>query len=292
MKAGNVKLQTKTEEQFPVAPPVKDRVKGTKYIYKGEIRIWNRNVWLCEHGKRKNYCIMCGGSSICKHGKHKRACKECGGSSFCEHGRQKHACKECGGSQICEHGRQKHGCKECGGSQICKHRRHKHGCKECGGSSFCEHGRQKHACKECGGSAKHGRVKYSCKKCGGSAICEHGKQRAECKDCGGSAICEPKRVVRNVAVLAARIVQSPARLWWFRIANMEKTDTSVNMGNIKFIKLVEVPNYVKVLGARVMGIKNLFIFCCVNLFPDIEVARNYKTVVSRVKFISRIFVDL
>ena len=32
----------------------------------------------------------------------------------CEHGRQRNQCKECGGSSICEHRRQRHRCKECG----------------------------------------------------------------------------------------------------------------------------------------------------------------------------------
>ena len=42
----------------------------------------------CEHGKQKNRCKECGGSSqkraVCEHGRQKSRCKECGGSSFCE----------------------------------------------------------------------------------------------------------------------------------------------------------------------------------------------------------------
>jgi len=65
----------------------------------------------CEHGKRKDQCKSCGGSSFCEHGKQKAYCKECGGSAFCEHGKQKAKCKECGGSSFCIHDRRKAQCK-------------------------------------------------------------------------------------------------------------------------------------------------------------------------------------
>ena len=32
----------------------------------------------CEHGKRKSYCRVCGGSAFCEHGKQKAKCRECG----------------------------------------------------------------------------------------------------------------------------------------------------------------------------------------------------------------------
>ena len=75
---------------------------------------------------------------------------------YCEHGRQKQSCKECGGSSVCEHGRQRSTCKECGGSSVCEHGRHRFVCKECGGASICEHGRQRSRCKECGGGSSQG----------------------------------------------------------------------------------------------------------------------------------------
>ena len=40
---------------------------------------------------------------------------------YCPHGRQKNNCKQCGGSSICAHGREKYSCKQCGGGSICKH---------------------------------------------------------------------------------------------------------------------------------------------------------------------------
>lgn len=145
----------------------------------------------CIHGKRKQYCIECGGSALCKHKKRKSRCKECGGSAFCQHGREKATCKECGGSSVCNHGRQKSRCKDCGGSSICKHGLVNIYCKECGGSAYCRHGKFKILCKECGGSAfcKHGKIKTLCKECDGSALCIHDRPRSICKECGGGSIC-------------------------------------------------------------------------------------------------------
>ena len=49
----------------------------------------------CEHGRRRNYCKQCGGSSICEHGKQCNKCKQCGGSSICEHGKIRSTCIMC-----------------------------------------------------------------------------------------------------------------------------------------------------------------------------------------------------
>jgi hypothetical protein len=217
----------------------------------------------CEHGRQKHQCKDCGGSGICEHGKNKYTCKECGGSGICEHGRQKHLCKECGGSAICEHGRNKSQCKECGGSSICEHNRRKTQCKECGGSqvcehnrqkptckeckgvSICEHGRQKSQCKDCGGSSicEHGKPKPHCKTCGGSQICEHGRQKPQCKDCGGSQICEhgkPKPKCKTCGGSA-----------------LCKSDHCETTGNKKY--------------------NGYCLPCCIQVCPDIQVSRNYKT---------------
>jgi hypothetical protein len=166
----------------------------------------------CEHGKRKRFCIDCGGSGLCKHGqqkckechkhllclhnKYKHSCRDCKGSSFCEHDKQKQICKECGGVSICEHGKQRYRCKDCGGSSICEHGISISQCKECGGSSICEHNIRKTYCLECGGGArcKHNKIRSCCKECGGSAFCEHGKYKQGCKECGGSQFCEHNKV--------------------------------------------------------------------------------------------------
>ena len=209
----------------------------------------------CEHGRRKSECKECGGSQICEHGRRKTQCKECCGSSICEHDRQKSRCKECGGSQICEHGRIKTQCKECGGSQICEHNRIKSHCKECGGSSICEHGKQKTKCKECGGSqiCEHGRRKSQCKECGGSSICEHDRIKTQCKECGGSSICEHGR----------------------------RKDGCKKCGGSALCKSSWCETYAhKKFNGYCMP-------CCIQLCPEIEVSRNYKTkendVVDRIK---------
>ena len=69
----------------------------------------------CPHGRRRNRCKDCGGSSFCEHGRQRTLCKECGGGSICEHGRQRFQCKDCRGGGICEHGRLRSKCKDCGG---------------------------------------------------------------------------------------------------------------------------------------------------------------------------------
>ena len=71
------------------------------------------------------------------------------GPTYCQHGRQRNKCKDCGGSSICQHSRQKSLCKDCGGSSICVHGRQKNKCKDCGGSGVCEHGKQRGQCKDC-----------------------------------------------------------------------------------------------------------------------------------------------
>ena len=92
----------------------------------------------CEHGKRKDRCLECGGSQICIHGKQKGQCRECEGSSFCIHDKLKAQCRECGGSQICIHDKHKHVCRECGGSAFCIHDKRKERCLECGGGALCK----------------------------------------------------------------------------------------------------------------------------------------------------------
>lgn len=85
----------------------------------------------CEHGRRKNVCIDCGGVSICHHGRIKQQCIQCGGSSICIHNIQKARCRQCEGSDICQHDRQKSNCRQCKDPKtliirnwINKHRRH------------------------------------------------------------------------------------------------------------------------------------------------------------------------
>jgi hypothetical protein len=60
-----------------------------------EIRLIQAHKHQCSHGKQKQKCKFCGGSSICKHGKQKQKCKFCGGSAICQHRKQKYQCRNC-----------------------------------------------------------------------------------------------------------------------------------------------------------------------------------------------------
>ena len=145
----------------------------------------------------------------------------------------------------CIHNKQKAQCKECGGSAICIHNKQKSTCKECGGSEICIHNKQKAQCKECGGSAIciHNKHKSICKECGGSAICIHNKQKSTCKECGGRAIC---------------------------IHNRRKTRCKECGGSeicpLKYCEKKKNKKY-----------KNYCMRCCIHLFPDTKIPRNYKT---------------
>ena len=61
--------------------------------------------WYCFCNKRANRCT----NSACKEYGLKHGINV--GGEICEHGRHKNTCKECGGSSVCKHGRQKSGCK-------------------------------------------------------------------------------------------------------------------------------------------------------------------------------------
>ena len=90
----------------------------------------NKMTLHCQHGKRRNECKDCGGSSICIHGKRRTRCPHCLGSCICKHGRIRSQCHFCGGTSFCLHG--------------------KRYCRQCKSSSFCPHGKRKGTkCKEC-----------------------------------------------------------------------------------------------------------------------------------------------
>ena len=99
-----------------ILPPRKaDRVVGQRYLFNGETRVWDGNYLdanmtelssfarIVEVRKYvnmvdKNNSESVIFSQVCKHGKPKNICRECGGSSFCIHCRNKNNCKDCGGS--------------------------------------------------------------------------------------------------------------------------------------------------------------------------------------------------
>jgi hypothetical protein len=49
----------------------------------------------CEHKKRRNECVKCGGSQICQHKKKRSHCIKCGGSQICQHKKQRRQCFIC-----------------------------------------------------------------------------------------------------------------------------------------------------------------------------------------------------
>ena len=119
-------------DSFRPAPArKKDRVRGRFYLLKGRQVVWSGKQWHCEHDRRREQCIECGGASICKHGRRRNYCRPCGGSSFCKHNRRKNYCRPCGGSSFCEHSRERNKCRDCGGASICEHRRERNQCREC-----------------------------------------------------------------------------------------------------------------------------------------------------------------
>lgn len=73
-----------------------------------------RSSGMCEHTRRRNQCVECGGSQICEHQRQRATCRECGGSHICKHNKNRSVCKECAGSQICEHSQIRGYCKRCG----------------------------------------------------------------------------------------------------------------------------------------------------------------------------------
>ena len=199
----------------------------------------------CEHDIQKKYCTPCGGSQICEHGKRKSRCTSCGGSEICEHGKQKSRCTSCGGSQICEHGKRKSICKNCGGSSFCEHDRRKSICKVCYGSQICEHGREKAQCRNCGGSSfcEHDKRKQQCRDCKGKSFCEHGRKKSQCKICTGSQICEHGKYKSRCKMCGG--------------SALCKTPICETMGIRKY------NGYCRP--------------CCIQICPEIQVSRNYKT---------------
>ena len=92
-----VPIATKTCPTCKKNKPMDQFIKNNK-----ELTRCKNCRYECEHGKLRNHCRECGGSSICKHGRIRSTCKECGGASICEHGKQRSQCKECGGGSLCK----------------------------------------------------------------------------------------------------------------------------------------------------------------------------------------------
>ena len=181
----------------------------------------------------------------CLHGNVKVYCKDCDGAAICIHKKRKTTCKLCNGGSFCEHDKIRARCKECKGGSICPHGKVKTNCRECGGSSFCQHNRTKSTCKECKGSSicEHNRRRSECKDCKGGSICEHNKRRRECKDCKGSSICQ-----HNIKKVYCKSCGGSA------LCKTEHCETIVSK---KY--------------------NGYCLPCCIQVCPEIEAVRNYKT---------------
>lgn len=204
-------------------------------------------IILCEHGKKRNICIECGGTSMCPHKKQHQHCKDCGHSSACEHGRQHSDCKDCDGVGICEHGIRRSTCRKCDGSRFCEHNKVKRYCRDCNGSGLCHHNKNRYLCIDCGGSGicGHGKYRQNCVECGGSQTCEHKKQRRNCVECNGAGICEHKKYRNNCGECGPRRCKAHDVTKCGTLAKYEKYE-------------------------------GYCLRCFIHLFPDKPVTRNYK----------------
>lgn len=204
-----------------------------------------KGVGICSHNKRKRYCSLCNGSCICEHKKIRSQCVMCKGSQICEHNKPKSRCINCCGSQICEHNKQKTFCILCKGSQICEHDNRKENCKICNGSNVCKHKKIKSACVECDGTniCEHKKIKSTCVECHGNQICIHSKRKTFCKICKGSQICEHNKQKAKCKTCGG--------------SSLCKSTWCETTGNKKY--------------------EGFCFFCYVNLFPDKQIVKNYKT---------------
>jgi hypothetical protein len=164
----------------------------------------------------------------------------------CIHGSRKSICKLCGGGSICQHQTRKADCKICGGSAICiEHNKKKSSCKECKGTTICEHNKRRTVCIECKGKSicEHNKRREYCKDCKGSSICEHNKRRTDCKECKGSSIC-----IHNIFKVYCK-----------------------SCGGSKLCKT----EYCETKASKKYN--GYCLPCCIQVCPEIEAVRNYKT---------------
>ena len=155
----------------------------------------------------------------------------------------------------CPHDKRKERCKMCGGTSICEHEKIKERCNICGGTSICEHEKRKEICIICRGSSIciHSRRKSICAECKGKSICSHNRQKSQCKDCNGGSICvHGKRKSYCKICGGSQLCKSS----WCETQARKKYN-------------------------------GYCLPCCIQICPEIKVARNYKTkekeVVDRIK---------
>jgi hypothetical protein len=193
----------------------------------------------------RTICRECKGGAICEHNKVRGRCAKCGGSQICQHGVYKLSCVACDGTLICEHKKRREYCVLCGGSQMCVHKKVIQYCSICDGSQLCEHNIARSQCRECngGGICEHGKSRGRCKECGGSQICPHNILKQSCFECGGSQRC----------------------------IHGKYKNGCIECGGSRLCKTV---------GCGIYGqpkYNGHCLRCCIYLFPDLPISRNYKT---------------
>jgi hypothetical protein len=70
-------------------------------LYKDIIVNKRNSKEICQHNKRRHYCIECNGVGICEHNKQRQYCIECKGAHICEHLKRKNECVICNNIKIC-----------------------------------------------------------------------------------------------------------------------------------------------------------------------------------------------
>ena len=182
----------------------------------------------------------------CEHGKRKRNCVECGGSSICIHKKRKSRCVECGGKEICEHNCKKNRCYECKGSSICVHNKRRERCHDCKHQLLCIHNNSKATCITCKQerTCEHNKTRDKCNVCNPAYYhCEHHITKNNCKICSTTAYCEHgKYKPRCKDCGGSSLCQST------------------------FCDKMAIKHY-----------NNYCLTCCIQVCPEIEVVRNYKT---------------
>mgnify|MGYP007022321552 CR=1 FL=1 len=199
---------------------------------------------------------MCIKELTCCHNKLKRTCRVCNPTAFCLHEILKYSCKICVAARTCQHNMLKIGCKICSIHLCCEHDKFKRDCKICSNHLCCEHDNFERYCKICNpkiidkekfkkkNTCEHGKIKYECVFCKPRLLCIHDKFKKYCIICNKNLIC-----IHNK-----------------RKYECKKCSKANSLCKSSFCETRKNKKY-----------DDYCLFCYVNLFPDKEIVRNYKT---------------
>lgn len=214
-----------SEEIEEMPKEIEKRIKGKRYMYNKEVRVWSGKRMNCVHNKMKNSCNICNipkikeililPKEIEEREKNQQyfykgiICSWDGNQLI----KTNHKLKNIqiapelndrienqiylheGSLKVwtgkvwhCKHKKRLTRCQECGGGSYCKHGSIRTRCKECDGSEICEHKKRKSQCIECKGGEYSGE------------ICQHNSRKHRCTKCQiGGSLCEHKNR-RNVCI--------------------------------------------------------------------------------------------